>query len=154
MQDYKFNRVVKETFGQVKKHYTQFTDDEMKLLRRYISQIDVSKVKISKHAKEHLEELDYKMIKKVFSAYSIIEFNLTSRDDKICPRVLIRSKDKFDVISNKKLIKGNLCLVYDIYNKTIVSAYINESKDCHNSIDMARYVGEGISIDICKWVIS
>ena len=145
MSQYEFKREIKETVSQFKKHYSQFTPKELSAIKRELGKIDINNIRMSSHAKEHIT-LDRLQLKAVFSAYDIIEFNATYREKVHC-RVLIRGRQPIDIVSNNKLIKAQACVVYDISSKMVVSIYMNDKNDKHETLRNDRY-GK-VEINIC-----
>ena len=137
MQEYKFEKIVKTTDGQQKKHYTQMTGDELKVIKRELSKVNINYIRLSEHATNHVT-IDQKQLRTIFSAYDIIEFN-TLIKGKECHRVLIRSRAKFDIVADKKLVKAQYCVVYDLTTQRVITIYANCVDDYHETINMDRY---------------
>ena len=137
MQEYKFEKIVKTTDGQQKKHYTQMTNDELKSIKRELSKVNINYIRLSEHATNHVT-INQKQLRTIFSAYDVIEFN-TLIKDRECHRVLIRSRAKFDIVVDKKLVKAQYCVVYDLTIKKVITIYANCIYDCHETINMDRY---------------
>lgn len=149
MNQYSINKSeVKETFGQIKKHISQLSQSDIKAIKSKLNKININNIKLSQHANQHIK-LDYKDIKRCFSAYDIIEFNITYRFENPTYRVLIRSKESIPTVVDNKLIKTQVCIVYDLTKNIVVSLYLNDSKDNHETLNLDRY-NTNMTIDIGK----
>lgn len=120
--------------GRARKHVTQMTREEVDYLRELISRVD--KITLCDHAQEAAARLDVSehYIKSVnLQRAQLIEYNTgrgTSR------RVVLRDKRAIHI--NKYLLK-NLVLVIDVDTKEVVTIFLNEIHDKHNSIDLTYY---------------
>lgn len=135
---------VRRTRNQEKKHYTQFTYDELLYLENKIRSLDMINLKPSAHLLSK-PSISYKLddIMKTLMDKDvkdmIIEFNSTKKGNNIDKRVLLRSKDEYEVKIDNNIVKCNLCFVVSLLNNEIVTVYYNESKDNHNTINWYRY---------------
>ena len=136
---------VKQTQGQLKKHYTQMSTKELKTLSKAI--LETNLFHISNHLNEKDNHINNDTIKMLLSQDSaidnILEYNIvpiyvdgTYYVDK---RVVLRSKRVEKVNMNGRLEKCNLIFVISLINRTIVTAYYNKVSDNHKSINMSRY---------------
>ena len=141
--EYKFDRRVKTTKNQTKKHVSQFTSQEHFILSTLISTIDAKQVNITNHAKNHIPFLSRSIIAQTIAAFDVIEFNITNES----PRVLIRSKKQLNIIAEQGYERANVCIVISISDMSVVTAYLNCIGDSHDTLDMNRYDS---TIDIVK----
>lgn len=129
---------VKITKGQLKKHFTQFTNKELALLENKVSKLNINYVWGSVHLKEK-KAITYNPqdIQKVIKNHQIIEYNVTKRrDGRIDKRAVLRGKDVVE--TDKGLM--NLCVVLSLKNNAIVTAYYNSAlEDTHKNLNMNRY---------------
>lgn len=142
---------IKETEGQVKKHYSQMSQREKEYLLIKIFESQVSGLTFGKHALEKItKETSKEDILSIISRIStsnIIEYNEVHKYGKTDKRVLIRNKDKktvaFSINKNSDDIlvaEANLCIVVSITYDRIITCYWNRVKDLHKiSIHMDRY---------------
>lgn len=135
---------VKETRRQQKKHYTQFAKDELIYLENKIKDINIDNVKASKHllsktSTSYKHEDIINVLKDSNLKDRIIEYNVTITNKGIDRRVLLRSKEIFDVFVNDDIKKCNLCFVISILSSEIITVYYNECYDNHDTIDWRRY---------------
>lgn len=128
---------VSKTKGQIKKHYTQYTDIELDYLALLVRSI--GNIKLSNHAKKKEITVKLNDIKKILKSSDIkkqiIEYNRTNNDK----RVLIRSKEKYETKVNGNTVYCNICFVLSLVTKTIITVYYNDTKDNHNTINLNRY---------------
>lgn len=128
------------TEDQVKKHYTQMSEEELDLIESSINQLKPYEIKVSKHLQKKLAE-EIKMntiaIVKMLNTkeYKVIEYN-TTRGDK---RVLLRGTETHMTKLNGKEQKANICVVISLLNKRLVTAYFNSESDNHSTLDLRRY---------------
>lgn len=148
MQQYEINKIKKETIGQIKKHISQLSESDVKAIKKKLNAVNINNIHISQHAFNHVK-LDYKDIKKCFSSYDIIEFNITHYNDTPKYRVLIRSKDCISTVCDNKLIKVQICIVYDMTENIVISIYLNDKNDKHNTLNQNRYDYK-INVDVGK----
>lgn len=131
--------VISSTNGQEKKHVSQMTKYEINLLREKLLSLKLSKTKISKHLIQKMESKDMTFTSKHFVSmmkdFNIIEFNRTRGQG----RVLIRGNKSEKVMEKSIIVNANLCIVFNLTDNEIVTAYWNYSGDNHQSIDMNRY---------------
>ena len=136
--------VVKRTQNQEKKHFSQFTTEELVYLENKIKSINTNCLKPSYHLSSKTD-IKYKIddiaavLKDDEVKNRIIEYNYTKTRYKTDERVLLRSKEEYQVLVNGKTLKCNLCFVISILTNEIITVYYNESKDNHNTIDWTRY---------------
>ena len=136
---YKFERKVKESVAQTKKHWSQFSDTERILLECCVNNLSNNYITVSEHAKTHIPFLNHHFVRDFVSACDIIEFNVTKRRDNEQCRVLVRSRKTFPIRNERGVDDGNVCLVIDLKSCTVVSSYVNYSTDTHRNLDMNRY---------------
>jgi len=149
MKNYEFQHgKVKETKCQIKRHYTQLTEQEIKCIKSKLAIININNIDISRHASNHIN-ISIKDIRRTFTNYNIVEFNVTYVKGIPNCRVLIRGKDTLDVIVNNKVVKSNICVVYDFYKKRVCTIYMNDKRDSHDSVDFGRYT-DNFTMDIKK----
>ena len=138
---YKFERKVKESVAQTKKHWSQFSDTERILLECCVNNLSNNYITVSEHAKTHIPFFNHHFAKDVLNSCDIIEFNVTQRQDIQC-RVLVRSKKTFPIKENGCTKQGNICMVVELKTCRVISTYANYADDTHSSINMSRYDGE------------
>lgn len=131
--------LIKRTEGQRKKHYSQLTQDEYKVLRNKLANVRQQWLRKGVTLSYHLQEkmmlnetifsLDEAM--KCIMFGQIIEYNTTDTDK----RVLLRSTQ---TISHEgKLF--NQCIVVSLKTFSVVTSFLNYTDDNHTSINLARY---------------
>lgn len=147
--EYKFEKVVKKTEGQIKKHITQFTSKEEKILRFAIDSMPKQMIKVFNHSKNHLNILSRNLVEQVLENYEIIEFNVIEKCY-IERRVLIRSKKVLTINDNGISKKANICIVLEISTGNVITAYINCKDDKHDNINMKRYTAD---MDVVKYAM-
>lgn len=136
--------VVKRTYNQEKKHYTQFTNEESLYLQEKIRSLDTSKLKVSNHLSLK-STVSYDIGDIIATMRSddltdiIIEFNSTKKFDHTDKRVLLRSKKVYDVEVDGNIKKCNLCFVISLLKNELITVYYNEYKDNHDTINWYRY---------------
>lgn len=141
---------IKETKGQVKKHYSQMSQREKEYLLIKIFESQVSGLTFGKHALEKItketSEKDILSLISRISTSNIIEYNEVAKDGKIDKRVLIRDNESKYVVfatsedlKNTIVAKANLCVVISVENDRIITCYWNKENDCHKFIHMNRY---------------
>lgn len=144
---------VKETPKQIKKHFSQMTQDELNHLTAMVRGFDAKKLKKSGHVIEKASvSFDESRLGEMLNNCDIIEYNKTfvPRLDRYEGRILIRDRESQDILFfNKKTgeefkAKANLCLVIS-FSQRIVTAYWNKESDNHRSMDWSRY-DESLSI--------
>lgn len=69
----------------------------------------------------------------------IIEYNTTKKSYGIDKRVVLRSKEVYNVEIGENIIECNLCFVISILSGEVITAYYNNINDNHENIDWARY---------------
>lgn len=125
------------TKEQIKKHYTQCTNEEITYLANRAKCI--TNIRLSKHAKEKDITINLNDVKKILKSKDlkkcIIEYNETNGDK----RILIRSKEQFPTNVNNSTVYCNLCIVLSLIKNEIVTAYFNSVKDNHDNINIKRY---------------
>ena len=122
-----------------KKHFKHFSPNEKETVENTIKAIKPNEYKLRSHAIDKLKERGGN-INNVFEAlkdFNIIEFHAMTGE----PRLLIRSKTAFH--------SDNICIVVATKTKEIVTAYFNDIKDNHFTLDMTKYTK---SIDILKFI--
>lgn len=144
---------VKKTNNQRKKHFSQFSKGEFVYLENKIKKLDLKQIKSSRHLNLK-SSISYKKddIIAVLSDEDIknriIEFNITPSKGSIDRRVLLRSKEEYDVLINNNIKKCNLCFVISIITGDLITVYYNESNDSHDTIDWRRYDNDLQIIDM------
>lgn len=118
-----------------KKHVLQMTVQDITFLKRLV--IDSKKFKDSPHAKTRSLQKNIPALEKHLQ--SLIE----SRKFEIIEYKEIQFKDnRFDI---RVVIRGNLSLYKDVVyvlsltNKNIVTVWVNNSKDKHETLDLSLY---------------
>nr|DAF84385.1 MAG TPA: hypothetical protein [Caudoviricetes sp.] len=130
---------IKKTAGQRKKHYTQLTNEDYKVLRNKLAIVRQQWLRRGITLSYHLQD---KMMKgettfsldeamKCIMYGQIIEYNTTDTDK----RVLLRSTQ---TISHEgKLV--NQCIVVSLKTFRVVTSFLNYADDNHTSINLDRY---------------
>lgn len=120
-----------------KKHYTHLTTYEYSTLEYFIGAMDFrlisdhfyeniyDRLKLKGVDMSHLDD----MLTDIKTNYTIIEVHNENNSNNT--RVLVRGNKSFD--------NGNLCLVFCLKRKIVVTGYINMIKDNHKTIDFSRY---------------
>lgn len=111
-----------------KKHYSDFTKDEKRLLTNTIRKLRNHEFSI--HTRERMLEKNIKTedIEKIFGRYSIIEFH-KKRDGDL--RVLLRGEIPFN--------DNNTCISMSLENGKIITCYQNNYDDRHSTIRWEEY---------------
>lgn len=133
---------VKRTFNQKKKHYTQLSEDELNYLENKLK--GIKDIRPSWHLVEKkdilVKRLDiFNVIKDSNLKELIIEYNVTPNRDGDDKRVLLRSRDVYNVNIGDNNLKCNLCFVISILKGEIITAYYNSAEDNHDTINWGRY---------------
>ena len=147
--DYKFDRKVKETNHQQKKHFKHFTETESALLKCCVSNIANNHLLITDHAKEHIKDFTHSMAKSTLLDCNVIEFNVNQRYNLEC-RVLVRGNKTIPIKTENGIEHGNVCMVIDIKESKLISAYINRMDDSHSTLNSSRY---NESLNIIKYAM-
>ena len=119
----------------MKKHKTQMTEQELDLLKSRVDNTDVASVEITSYTvyrfNERFDGITLLDVAKVFLDYELIEFNTNSGDR----RVLIRGNE------NLTTEEGcyNVCIVYSLRNNRIVTAWLNNFHDHHDTLRIEEY---------------
>lgn len=117
-----------------KKHFTQMTNEEKKLLFDKLR--SVRNWKVGGHALDRMEEkgikVTYEDIVSTIYNSSIIEYHTVKLDNFNDKRVLLRSK----AMTNGNY---NLNVVYSITGRRVISVWLNSIDDLHDTIDMRDY---------------
>lgn len=134
--------VVKRTNNQVKKHAYQMSFSELhnvvSFFKNYTSKNDIT---LTNHLKNKILNnevvLNTNMLANIMDniSQSIVEYNVTN--DK--PRLLLRSLKQEKILIDNKYQNTNLCIVIDLLNFNIITAYHNLANDNHGSFDLSRY---------------
>lgn len=127
---------VKTTFGQIKKHYTDFTAKEKVKLNRAIEKLKDSPVYFSKHSRNHIKNLSARMVREVYDKHDIIEFNYKNDD---C-RILLRGTGNTKLNNSGVEEEACLCIVVSIKSGIVITAYANNENDSHKTLDKRRYI--------------
>lgn len=125
---------------EVKKHITQMSMVEVQIIKMKMerSYKRKQKVRFSKHCNQRWKEkmdkgFNFKTsIMQTLTNYEIVEykqvfFNKNESEE----RVVLRSKQPF----NGK----NICLVYSITNKVIITLWLNSAFDNHKTLRLSEY---------------
>lgn len=134
--------LVKKTYKQQKKHYTQLSIEELDYLEKMLH--NLKKIRPSWHLVEKKDILIkkkdiLKVIKDSEIRNLIIEYNTTKKSYGIDKRVVLRSKEVYNVEIGENIIECNLCFVISILSGEVITAYYNNINDNHENIDWARY---------------
>lgn len=140
---------VKKTKGQVKKHVSQMSKEEIQYLARRVKLVSGS-YKWTAHSLDSSRMFNMLTVERLLNSPDlekcIIEYNETpskKRKGFIEKRVLLRSTFSKEVLLNHKgtssLEEANLCISIDIMTGVVVTAYWNKVTDNHKNIDMRRY---------------
>lgn len=134
--------LVKKTYKQQKKHYTQLSIEELDYLEKMLH--NLKKIRPSWHFVEKKDILIkkkdiLKVIKDSDIRNLIIEYNTTKKSYGIDKRVVLRSKEVYNVEIGENIIECNLCFVISILSGEVITAYYNNINDNHENIDWARY---------------
>lgn len=127
----------------VKKHRTQMSNKEIKILCSMYNDIDVEDMKLSKHLYDKLEkeledsdDIFYFRYMMIYNS-ELIEFN-TGKDGKDS-RILIRFKEKFRGKLDGIVTDVALCVVFSLKNKSFVTVYLNDYYDNHATLREEQY---------------
>lgn len=127
------------TKGQQKKHVSQMTDKEIRLLSLVIKSLNINETVLSRHVCDKFDSSDlsfsWEQAERTFRSHKLVEYNQTG----ISSRVLIRGKRTESILVDGVVVPSNLCLVLDIKKNRVVTAYWNAAVDNHQRIDMRRY---------------
>lgn len=122
----------------MKKHVTQMTDKEKEVLTELVDKTDISTIEITQYTVYRFEQrfdgITLLDIAKTFLDYELIEFNTNSGDR----RVLIRGNE------NLTTDRGcyNVCIVYSLRNNRIITAWLNNFHDNHDTLRLEEYTQE------------
>ena len=136
--DYKFDRKVKESQYQIKKHYSMFNPTESALLNCCVHNLAKNHLLITDHAKDHIKDFTHSMAKSTLLDCNVIEFNVNMKFNLEC-RVLVRGNKTLPIRTENGIENGNVCMVIDIKESKLISAYINRSDDLHSTLRSDRY---------------
>lgn len=133
---------VKKTNNQIKKHVSQMSFIELNnIINFFKNGTTKHDITLSNHLKEKIMNnevvLNTLMLANIFDNLnqSIIEYNVTN--DK--PRLLLRSLAQENILIDNQHQNTNLCIVVDLLNFRIITAYHNLVNDFHSEIDYDRY---------------
>ena len=154
---------MKKVHGVTKRGQIKITDNQVKMLADDISKHDyenlmayLSELIVAKH--EHFY-VKYHLVKKIDSGEiyvsrpqmlkaikygDLVEVNQT--DNKL--RLLLRDPSAIFVDLNNEFSKANLCIVLQLDDFSVVTAYYNYVNDNHYNINKDRYD----SVDIETWL--
>lgn len=111
------------------------TEREVGMLTDIIDNVDVASVEITKYTLKRFQErfkgLTMLDIAEVFLKYELIEFNTNSGDK----RVLLRGTEDVETPTGCY----NACIVYSIENNRIVTGWIENWHDTHETLRMEEY---------------
>lgn len=134
--EYKFEKVVKETKNQTKKHVSQFNDAEFHVLHAVVNGICGSALEITKHARNHIPFLNQSIVQQTLEDCNIVEFNITEEK----PRLLVRSRRQLNVVVDGNLDIAHVCMVIDIKDLKVIASYANLCSDTHEkTLNWDRY---------------
>lgn len=142
---------VKFTNNQIKKHYSQISNIEFEYIENILK--NMNRIYLTTHLKNKIiwnaiDFADIDVCKYTLNKLSednlsrfIIEFNrVEDRRGGNSNRVLLRFDDDIYVLNkNNNKLKCNLCVVLNLNNNQIITAYFNKVNDYHVSINMNRY---------------
>lgn len=111
-----------------RKHYSQFSNNEEKTLKKLISEKEYILTDYSIMRKTHRVILN-REIRDTLKDYKIIEYHYKFGDN----RVLIRS--------NKSYNHYNICLVLSLNEGKIITVYDNYDNDKHYTLNITNYNG-------------
>jgi hypothetical protein len=134
--------IISKTEGQVKKHYSQMSKEELMFLQDRLHSLNINDIEVSDHLQNKFIDkgIELKQIPFIDNLIPlIIEYNETPTRGFLDRRVLIRTTEKYIVNIKGKNKICNLCVVYSIVSGKVVTAYYNEANDNHDSINMNRY---------------
>ncbi|UYB00594.1 hypothetical protein OLACOIGA_00032 [Enterococcus phage vB_Efa29212_2e] len=126
---------VKRTQGQVKKHASHFTPNEVKQLYKAKDRVKdlwlKRGIKIGFHLQDKIRngetKFSYEITMKTMLNSTIVEYNETGADK----RILLRSH-----ISHN----GNVqCIVISLISGKVITSYLNDVYDRHKTLDPRRY---------------
>lgn len=135
------SRGVVKTVGQVKKHVTQMSPEDKVVIAQRLDVILDENLIFSSHLRDKLNAKSTLISKKLVDDIHndiqscIIEYNEAGNSK----RVVVRSNMCMPVERNRELDYVNLCLVIDLTNSRVVTAYTNSYDDDHSSVDYSRY---------------
>lgn len=152
---------VSKTKGQVKKHFSQFTSSEERIILDEVGRICLDSIVESRHLSEKRNrgDVSFNMSKLIetlkYKCFSIIEFNTNDNNGSVDNRVLIRSKRKSYVsyLDNKGQefkADSNLCFVLSLTKRQIITAYWNKCSDSHDSLNLNRYDAKINIVELLK----
>lgn len=126
---------VKKTQGQVKKHMSQFTPNEVKQVysaKEHVKKLWLKRgIKISYHLQDKIRsgetKFSYEMTMKTMLNSTIVEYNETGSDK----RILLRSH--YGANDNVQ------CIVVSLLTGKVITSYLNKSYDNHKTLDPRRY---------------
>lgn len=133
---------ISHTQGQRKWHASQINDETLDDIRFRLHQTMLLRSwRLSDHLRKKKSlTFSLEIVQHVIDAGDIIEYNETPRRDKTSRRVLLRDiRDKHKVITNFGVTDSNLCIVVDIDDGDVVTAFWNDANDNHKTIDMSQY---------------
>lgn len=132
---------ISQTEGQIKKHYSQFTKEEYLFLKNKLQNLNKERIVESYHLSTKFIGYDIDVVKELpyKDDIYIIEYNQTPTRDYIDRRILVRSKESYDVNIKGKIIKCNLCVVFSIVTNEIITIYWNKENDNHRTLNTTRY---------------
>lgn len=132
---------INQTEGQIKKHYSQFSKEEYLFLKNKLQNLNKERIVESYHLSIKFIGYDIDVVKELpyKDDIYIIEYNETPTRDYIDRRILVRSKESYDVNIKGKIIKCNLCVVFSIVTNEIITIYWNKENDNHRTLNTTRY---------------
>lgn len=125
---------------EVKKHITQMSMYEIQIIKTKLDNSYKEKKKIcfAKHCSDRWKEkirhdADFKfLLIKTLHEHEVIEYkNVYFNKDNIEERVVLRSKQPY--------YGKNVCLVYSITNKVVITVWLNDATDNHKTLRLSEY---------------
>ena len=148
---------IKITEGQIKKHRSQMSMDELSYLSIKLRRLNIKNLEFSKHFERKLKRFTNNNLSDLapilFEIESIlnrkdivdliVEYNENkNRNDR---RVLLRGDNEFSInVFDKRRgksikVKANLCIVVNIDKPKLITFYWNKVNDNHLTLDEFRY---------------
>ena len=129
---------VRKTEGQVKKLYTQMTNEELEKCYIAINNTANKYWKISQHLKE--KSTVTWSLKDIMNtirdgSFDIIEYNRTGNDI----RIVVNSYKTYRIETEKGETTCTMTIVLSIRHNKIITLWYNDILDSHKSINMKRY---------------
>lgn len=128
----------------MKKHILQMTQEEVKILKERIRKSIAFRrpLTLTEHCRERMLEKDIAMydLIMVLKYYDLVEYHVKEHE--------YFGDDERVVLRGKKTYNGkNICISYSIVKKRVITAYINNIDDNHDTLDEKNYC-ESLKIGI------